>query len=58
MAYMYLQTKLNEYVKTKYNVGLKALLQQGISEPIIYGNLVYNSKGSLEGLILLINSKV
>ena len=24
----------------KYNIGLKALLQQGISEPIFYGNLV------------------
>ena len=25
----------------KYNVGLKTLLQQGISEPIFYGDLVY-----------------
>ena len=25
----------------KYNIGLKTLLQQGISEPIFYGNLVY-----------------
>ena len=28
----------------KYNVGLKALLQQGISEPIFYGDLVYKFK--------------
>ena len=28
----------------KYNIGLKTLLQQGISEPIFYGNLVYNFK--------------
>ena len=25
----------------KYNIGLKTLLQQGISEPIFYGDLVY-----------------
>ena len=25
----------------KYNIGLKTLLQQGISEPILYGDLVY-----------------
>ena len=25
----------------KYNIGLKALLQQGISVPIFYGDLVY-----------------
>ena len=24
-----------------YNIGLKALMQQGISEPIFYGDLVY-----------------
>ena len=28
----------------KYNIGLKTLLQQGISEPIFYGDLVYNFK--------------
>ena len=28
----------------KYNIGLKALLQQGISEPIFYGNLVCKFK--------------
>ena len=28
----------------KYNVGLKTLLQQGISEPIFYGDLIYKFK--------------
>ena len=28
----------------KYNIGLKALMQQGISEPIFYGDLVYKFK--------------
>ena len=28
----------------KYTIGLKTLLQQGISEPIFYGNLVYKFK--------------
>ena len=28
----------------KYNVGLKTLLQQGISEPIFYGDLVFKFK--------------
>ena len=28
----------------KYNIGLKTLLQQGISEPIFYGDLVYKYK--------------
>ena len=28
----------------KYNIGLKSLLQQGISEPIFYGDLVYKFK--------------
>ena len=28
----------------KYNIGLKSLLQQGISEPIFYGDLVYKLK--------------
>ena len=32
----------------KYNIGLYILLQQGISEPILYG----------ENLILVINSKI
>ena len=28
----------------KYNIGLKTLLQQGISEPIFYGDVVYKFK--------------
>ena len=28
----------------KYNIGLEALLRQGISEPIFYGDLVYKFK--------------
>ena len=28
----------------KYNIGFKTLLQQGISEPIFYGDLVYEFK--------------
>ena len=28
----------------KYNIGLKTLLQQGISEPIFHGDLVYKFK--------------
>ena len=35
----------------KYNIGLKTLLQQGISEPIFYSNEL------LKNLILVINSK-
>ena len=41
----------------KYNIGLKTLLQQGISEPIFYGDLVYKFNQLLENLILVINSK-
>ena len=29
---------------TKFNVGLKSLLQQGLSEPEFYGDLVYKLK--------------
>ena len=32
----------------KYNFGLKTLLQQGISEPIFYGDLVYKFKRIVE----------
>ena len=28
----------------KYNIGLKTLLQQGISDPIFYGDLIYKFK--------------
>ena len=43
--------------KYMYNIRLKTLLQQGISEPIFYGDLVINSNEMLENLILVINSK-
>ena len=41
----------------KYNIGLKTLLQQGISEPIFNGDLIINSNEMLENLILVVNSK-
>ena len=34
----------NNKLIVKYNIGLKTLLQQGISEPIFYGDLVYKFK--------------
>ena len=37
-------TNLNKLVNCLYNIGLKTLLQQGISEPIFYGDLVYKFK--------------
>ena len=41
----HLPTKLCLFLIVKYNIGLKTLLQQGISEPIFYGDLVYKFKG-------------
>ena len=42
----------------KYNIGLKSLLQQGISEPIFYGDLVYKFKRIVgKPNFLVINSK-
>ena len=41
----------------KYNIWFKTILQQGISEPIFYGDLVYKFQTMLENLILVINSK-
>ena len=35
---------LNSELIVKYNIGLKTLLQQGISEPIFYDDLVYKFK--------------
>ena len=32
------------FLIVKYNIGLKTLLQQGISEPIFYGDLVHKFK--------------
>ena len=40
----------------KYIIGLKTLLQQGISEPIFYGDLVFKFKRIVGNLILVINS--
>ena len=34
----------HSHLIVKYNIGLKTLLQQGISEPIFYGDLVYKFK--------------
>ena len=42
----------------KYNIGLKTLLQQGISELIFCGDLVYKFKRIIENLIPVINSKI
>ena len=36
-------TKGTELI-VKYNIGLKTLLQQGISGPIFYGDFVYKFK--------------
>ena len=41
----------------KYNIGLKTLQQQLISEPVFYGDLVYKLNELLENQILVINSK-
>ena len=38
-----LDLSLSELI-VKYNIGLKTLQQQGISEPIVYGALVYKFK--------------
>ena len=43
---------------SKFNVGLKPLLHQGLSEPEFYGNLIYKFKKKLkERLIVLISSE-
>ena len=34
----------NVFLVFRFNIGLKTLLQQGISEPIFYGDLVYKFK--------------
>ena len=44
-------------IVSKYNVGLKTLLLQGLSEPEFYEDLVYNFTEQLVKLILLIISK-
>ena len=35
----------------KYNIGFKTLLQQGISGPIFYCDLIYKFKKKMENLI-------
>ena len=45
-------------LNVKYNIGLKTLLQQGISEPIFYGDLVYKIKRIVGEPNLVINSKI
>ena len=43
---------------SKFNVGLKLLLHQGLSEPEFYGDLVYKFKKKMKaGLIFLISSE-
>ena len=42
---------------SKYNVGLKALLLQGLSEPVFYGDLVYKFTKIIGKKIFLIISK-
>ena len=42
---------------SEYNVGLKTLLQQGLSEPEFYGVLVYIFRNKMVKMILLTISK-
>ena len=42
---------------SKFKVGLKSLLQQGLSEPELYRDLVYKLKKKSVGLIFLTSSK-
>ena len=42
---------------SKFNVGLKTLLHQGLSEPEFYGDLVYKFKKIVGRLIFLISSE-
>ena len=44
-------------IVSKYNVGLKTLLLQGLSEPKIYGDLVYKFRKKMIKMIFLIISK-
>ena len=44
-------------IVSKYNVGLKTLLLQGLSEPEFYGDLVYKFRKIIGKLIFLIISK-
>ena len=40
---------------SNFNVGLKSLLHQGLSEPQVYGDLVYKFKKIIGWLIFLIS---
>ena len=42
---------------SKYNVGLKTLLSEGLSEPEFYGDLVYKFKKLKELMIFLFSSE-
>ena len=46
MVFLCVSTATYSFVEliVEYNIGLKTLLQQGISEPIFYGDLVYKFK--------------
>ena len=44
-------------IVSKYNVGLKTLLLQGLSEPKFYGDLVYKFRKKMIKMIFLIISK-
>ena len=44
-------------IVSKYNVGLRALLLQGLSEPEFYGDLVYKFRKLIGKMIFLIISK-
>ena len=44
-------------IVSKYNVGLKTLLLQGLSEPEFYGDLVYRFRKKMVKMIFLIISK-
>ena len=43
---------------SKYNVKLKTLLLQGLSEPEFYGDLVYKFKKKMVKMIFLISKKI
>ena len=40
-----------------FNVGLKILSSEGLSEPELYGELVYKFKKLLDGIIFLLSSE-
>ena len=44
-------------IVSKYNVGLKTLLLQGLSEPEFYGDLIYKFRKIIGKMIFLIISK-